>query len=98
MNWDKADNSLDEFRRQVEERWRELSPGQVSGIAGRREKLAEELQRTYGWSAQRADAEIRDLETGQAATSSGRGKTERAREFGAGNQPASQPGADDQRH
>lgn len=100
MNWDKAGNNWNEFRQLVEERWRALSPRQVSRIEGRRDKLVEALQQTYGLSEHQADVEVKRFEAGavgKTLTSSGRGETERAREFAAGNQTGA-PGDSERRH
>lgn len=93
MNWDKACNNLDTFKSRVQKRWKQLGDEQLERISGRREKLAEELERTYGLSEADAEAEINDFESGRE--SSGRGPTERTREVGTGND---QGGPDTDRH
>jgi uncharacterized protein YjbJ (UPF0337 family) len=97
MNWDEAGNNLEHFKSLVQERWNSLSEQEVEEIAGHREKLLEVLQRTYSLTPDEAEAEIRRFETGDpsvAGTSSGRGPTERMREFGAGNETGDLPRAD----
>ncbi len=88
MNADKAGNNLKEFKARVQRRWQQLGDEQIEQIAGRRESLARELERTYGLSRADAEAEIDDFESGGmtiAGSGSGRGPTERTREFGTGN-------------
>lgn len=88
MNWNKAGNNLEEFKQRVQEHWKSLSDEQVDAVAGRRELLAQELQRAYGLTPTEAEAEIRDFESGDPSITgfgSGRGPTERSREFGSGN-------------
>lgn len=87
-NLDKAGNNLEAFNARVRRRWRQLGDEQLEHVAGRREALSRELQRTYGLSPRDAETEIDDFEAGglaDAARDSGRGPTERSREFGAGN-------------
>lgn len=89
MNMDKAGNNLDEFRTRVQQRWRQLDEEQLENISGRREKLSLELERTYGLSHEDAEAEIDEFESGGeplTGSASGRGPTERSREFGSGNE------------
>lgn len=88
MNWDKAGNNLEAFKARVQKRWQQLGDQQLERIAGRREKLSRELERTYGLSQADAEAEIQDFENGGntiAGRASGRGPTERTRESGTGN-------------
>lgn len=87
-NRDRAGNNLQEFRRRVQGRWRQLSDEQLEHISGRREELSRELERTYGLSHADAETEIDDFEAGgetPAGAGSARGPTERLREFGSGN-------------
>lgn len=94
MNWDSVGNNLDEFKQRVQEHWQSLSDEQVEAVAGRRELLARELQRAYGLTPTEAEAEIRDFESGDPTVmgiGSGRGPTERAREFGSGNEQGGTP-------
>jgi len=100
MNWDEAGSNWEAFKKRVQERWQWLSEDQVGTIAGRRERLSQELQRTYGLSPGEAEAEIEDFESGGetvAGASSGRGPTEQAREFGSGNETGATP-HDDKHH
>ncbi|HEX7047923.1 MAG TPA: hypothetical protein VF275_10185 [Gammaproteobacteria bacterium] len=83
MNWDKAGNNLEDFKARIQSRWQQLGDEQLERISGRREKLVQELERTYGLSAADAEAEIVDFES--SSSSSGRGPTERVREGGTGN-------------
>ena len=97
MNWDKAGNNLDEFKSRVQERWQQLSDRQISTISGRRDELSRELQQTYGLSENEAETQIQDFESGEttvAGASSGRGSTERTREFGTGNDQGGGPHSD----
>ena len=101
MNLDEAGNNLEAFRKRVQQRWRQLGDEQVERIAGRREQLSRELERTYGLSHEDAEAEIDDFERGGgtvAGQSSGRGVTERMREAGSGNEQRRAPREGDRRH
>src|SRR5690606_41998114 len=86
MNWDEAGNNWETFKGKIQARWNQLSDEQVQGIAGRREKLLEELQRMYGLDAEAAEAQAREFEEGRrsVAGASGRGPTERKRQDGTG--------------
>lgn len=100
MNWDEADNNLDDFRERVQQRWQHLADEQIEQIAGRREKLSSELQRTYRLTEEEAEDEIQQFETGipgATAAASGRGPTERTREFGTGNDQGGGPRSDKHR-
>ncbi|HEX7030241.1 MAG TPA: hypothetical protein VF254_06570 [Gammaproteobacteria bacterium] len=92
MNLDKAGNNLETFKARVQKRWKQLGDTQLERISGRRDRLAEELERTYGLSRTDAEAEIDEFENGDE--SSGRGPTERAREFGTGNDQGGAPRQD----
>lgn len=93
MNWDEAGNNWETFKGKIQARWNQLSDEQVENIAGRREKLSEELQRMYGLDADSAEAQIREFEGGgdSVAGASGRGPTERMREYGSGNATSDHP-------
>ncbi|HLU61765.1 MAG TPA: hypothetical protein VKZ99_05380 [Gammaproteobacteria bacterium] len=93
MNWDEAGNNWETFKGKIQARWNQLSDEQVQGIAGRREKLLEELQRMYGLDAEAAEAQVREFEEGgrSVAGASGRGPTERMREYGSGNETGDHP-------
>lgn len=100
MNLDRAGNNLDEFKTRVQQRWQQISDEQLERISGRREQLSRELERTYGLSHEDAEAEIDDFETGSmtaAGVGSGRGPTERLREFGTGNDQGGLPHHDKHR-
>lgn len=90
MNWDEAGNNWERFKGKVQARWQQLSDVQVESIQGRREKLLEELQQTYGLDSESAEQQVREFETGDSTVigaSAGRGTTERSREYGSGNEP-----------
>lgn len=94
MNWNDVGNDLESFKAHVQERWQSLSDEQVERIEGRREKLLHELQRTYQMSPGEAETEVQDFEAGQHSATgiaSGRGPTERTREFGTGNDQGGAP-------
>lgn len=94
MNWDEAGNNWETFKDEIHERWQWLSEEDISQVEGRREKLLLALQRTYALSPQEAEEEIRNFESGDrtiAGAGSGRGPTERAREFGSGNEQGGHP-------
>lgn len=97
---DKAGSSIEEFKARVRQRWQQISDEQLDRISGRREQLSRELERTYGLSHEDAEAEIDDFEGGEmtaAGVGSGRGPTERMREFGTGNQQGGLPHHDKHR-
>lgn len=90
MNWDEAGNNWERFKGKVQARWQQLSDEQVEAIEGRREKLLDELQHTYGLDPESAEQQVREFETGESTVigaGAGRGTTERTREYGSGNQP-----------
>lgn len=97
MNWDKACNNWEAFRQDVKAHWQWLSDKQLDRIRGRRERLLDELQRTYALSPNEAETEIQDFETGSSDSliaDSGRGPTERVRELGTGNNQGGRPRSD----
>lgn len=89
MNWDNARNNWESYMEQIQERWQELSSEQVSGIAGRRVELRRALQETYQLDEAQAEQQVREFENDSerhSGMATGRGETERMREFGSGNE------------
>lgn len=62
MDWNKVESEWDKYRGYIHSNWLELTPAQLDGIAGKRDKLADALQQTYHWNTQEADLHITEWE------------------------------------
>ena len=62
MNWDRVEGNWRQFKGKVKEKWGRLTDDQLTTIAGRRDRLAGQLQETYGCTKEDAERQIRDWE------------------------------------
>ena len=69
MNWDQMEGSWREFRGSVRERWGKLTDDDLDVIAGKRERLAGQLQKLYGYTREKAEDEIEDFLSSHAHSS-----------------------------
>lgn len=58
MNWDHIGANWEQFKNGIKQQWSKLSDGQLEIIAGRRDLLAHEIQKTYGVSKDQAEKEL----------------------------------------
>ena len=58
MNWDQLEGSWKQFRGSVREKWGKLTDDDLDVIAGKRDKLAGQLQKQYGFTKEKAEKEI----------------------------------------
>lgn len=60
MNWDIIQGKWKQLKGSVKEKWGELTDDELDQIEGNKDKLAGKLQEKYGWTKDRAEAEIND--------------------------------------
>ena len=58
MNWDQLEGGWKQFRGSVREKWGKLTDDDLDVIAGKRDKLAGQLQKQYGYTKEKAEEEI----------------------------------------
>lgn len=61
MNWDRIEGNWKQVKGQVQERWGKLTDDDVDVIAGKREQLEGKLQKTYGYTVDKAKKEVDDF-------------------------------------
>jgi len=61
MNWDQLEGGWKQFRGSVREKWGKLTDDDLDVIAGKRDKLAGQLQKQYGYTKEKAEEEIDDF-------------------------------------
>ena len=61
MNWDQLEGGWKQFRGSVREKWGKLTDDDLDVIAGKRDKLAGQLQKQYGYTKEKAEEEIEDF-------------------------------------
>ncbi|HUI61369.1 MAG TPA: hypothetical protein VLX90_14160 [Steroidobacteraceae bacterium] len=62
MDWSSAQANWQRFRDEVHANWTMLTSGQLDLIAGRRVRLANELEEVYGLTRDQAERQIRSFE------------------------------------
>jgi uncharacterized protein YjbJ (UPF0337 family) len=62
MDWDRISASWGHWRDRVKDRWSRLTEVELTEIAGRREKLADRIQKIYGLSGQETNRQILNWE------------------------------------
>ena len=58
MNWDRIAGNWKQFKGNVRQQWGKLTDDQLDVIAGKREKLAGEIQETYGISKDEVEKQL----------------------------------------
>jgi uncharacterized protein YjbJ (UPF0337 family) len=62
MNWDVIESNWSQFTDHIKEQWSALGDSHLDRIAGRRERLVDQLARTYGISTADAEGQVRGFE------------------------------------
>lgn len=62
MNWDKIEGNWKQMKGDIKTRWGKLTDDQLDVIAGKREKLAGQLQESYGIGREEAEQQIKEFE------------------------------------
>lgn len=65
MNWEYIEGNWTDIKSSLRLRWAKLTDEDIEGIAGQRDDLLAKLRNLYGFSADRAEAELRDWERHQ---------------------------------
>jgi len=58
MNWDRVEGNWKQVKGSIKEKWGKLTDDDLDVIAGKRDKLAGQIQETYGISKDEADKQI----------------------------------------
>jgi uncharacterized protein YjbJ (UPF0337 family) len=61
MNWDEIEANWLKVKGEIKERWGRLTDDDIDIIAGKREKLAAEIQRKYAIAEDEANEEIEEF-------------------------------------
>lgn len=62
MNWDKIEGNWKQMKGDIKTRWGKLTDDQLDVIGGKREKLAGQLQESYGIGREEAEQQIKEFE------------------------------------
>ncbi|QBC43198.1 CsbD family protein [Iodobacter fluviatilis] len=62
MNWDIAEGNWKEFKGKVKEQWGNLTDDHLDVIAGKRDRLAGQIQKAYGITKDEAELQITKFE------------------------------------
>ena len=62
MNWDVIESNWKQFTGLVKEQWSQLSDDHLREIAGRRDRLAAQIEETYGVSKDEAEKQVQSFE------------------------------------
>ncbi len=62
MNWDVIESNWKQFTGLVKEQWSALSDDHLRMIAGRRDRLAAQIEQTYGVSKDEAEQQVQSFE------------------------------------
>lgn len=62
MNWDTVEGNWKQFKGDVRSRWGKLTDDQLDVISGKREKLAGQIQESYGIGREEAEKQIEEFE------------------------------------
>ena len=62
MNWDRIEGNWKQLKGQVREHWGKLTDDQFDNIAGKRDRLAGSIQKSYGIAQDEAEDQIKDFE------------------------------------
>lgn len=62
MNWDIIEGDWKQFKGLVKEKWGKLTDDRLEQIAGKRERLAGDIQETYGITKDQAEVQVKAFE------------------------------------
>ena len=62
MNWDRIEGSWSQLKGKIREQWGRLTDDEFDEIAGKRDRLAGNLQNSYGIAKDEAEKQIKDFE------------------------------------
>ena len=60
MNWDRVEGNWKQVKGKVKEQWGKLTDDDLDVIAGKRDQLSGQIQKTYGIAKDEAERQIRD--------------------------------------
>ena len=63
MNWDQIAGNWKQFSGGVKEKWGKLTDGDLTVIAGKRDKLLGRIQELYGIGKEEAEKQIKEWES-----------------------------------
>ncbi|AMC33214.1 CsbD family protein [Iodobacter arcticus] len=63
MNWDIVEGNWKQFKGKVKEQWGDLTDDHLDVIAGKRDKLAGQIQESYGITKDEAELQITKFES-----------------------------------
>jgi uncharacterized protein YjbJ (UPF0337 family) len=69
MSWDHIEGRWQQFKKIIRQQWHKLTDEQLDVIAGRRDLLADKIERSYGISKEEAEKEINAWQEKQKETS-----------------------------
>jgi len=62
MNWDMIEGNWKQFQRHVKDKWGRLTDDHLDLIAGRRDQLSAQIQRSYGISKDQTERQLKLFE------------------------------------
>ena len=63
MNWDQVEGNWKQFKGKAQQVWGKFTDDDLDVIEGKREELVGRLQKTYGYTKERAEKEADDWAT-----------------------------------
>ena len=68
MSWDDIENRWTWLQASAKKRWSRLTDGELSAIAGRRDKLAQSIREAYGLPKDQVEIQVKAFEAFHADT------------------------------
>lgn len=65
MNWSQIEAAWNDYKGDFQRQWSRISGARMASTLGRRERLAAEVQRTYGISKEETETQISDWQSRQ---------------------------------
>lgn len=65
MDWEHIERNWDEFKWKFKQNWTEISDQQLDMVAGKRERIARVIQRTYQVGTTEAEQQLSDWQNAQ---------------------------------
>jgi uncharacterized protein YjbJ (UPF0337 family) len=62
MNWDMVESDWKQFREHVKKKWERLTDPNLDLIAGRRDRLSAQIQKSYGISKEQTERQLKLFE------------------------------------
>jgi uncharacterized protein YjbJ (UPF0337 family) len=62
MNWDQIAGDWTRYKGKIREQWAKLSDSEVERIAGQRDQLIGQLEKSYGVAREEAEKQVADFE------------------------------------